>query len=301
MIKDSLNMSTALSSSYVRSGAPRQSPCLNECDNSINMNQPILQELDSLLEAIALRQPGIQSLPARKLETKFAREMSLYFRQLGRDIPYNLLPGYLERNPMKEAITPDDEALRFATQTVEEMNARLDSILRRNLDTGYLLGATQAHQVFRLEPTFELIDGGAVQWLNSHAAELVTKINETTRTDLAAVLTRGSQQGMSVPKLARAIRAEVAGMADITKGRARMIATTELNNAMSEASLQTYTRLNISGKSWSTVGDGRVSDICLANEAAGTIPMNASFPKGQMRPPGHPNCRCSLVPERVLP
>ena len=88
-------------------------------------------------------------------------------------------------------------------------------------------------------------------------------------------------------------------MADITKGRAQMIANTELNNAMSEASLQTYKRLNIAGKSWATVGDDRVDPECLANEADGIIPMDQTFSAGKQRPPQHPRCRCTLVPERM--
>ena len=128
---------------------------------------------------------------------------------------------------------------------------------------------------------------------------MVTKINEETRLRLADTLTRGARAGDSVPRLARRIRAEVASMADISKGRAHLIATTELNNAMSEASLQTYTRLGVAGKSWATVGDDDVSEDCLANEAARTIPVDATFPGGVGRPPQHPGCRCSLVPERM--
>lgn len=258
----------------------------------------VLREVEILLEAIRARQPGIHNREAKKLQSKFARELSLYFRRLSRNIPYKDLPGYLDRNGLKEAITPDEESLRIAGNVTEELNQRLGSILRRNLENGYLLGATQAHQVFRLEPTFELLDAGAVDWMNAHAARLVTSINATTKAELATVLTRGAQKGESVARLAKNIRANVAGMADITKGRAHLIANTELNEAMSEASLQTYKRLNVAGKSWSTVGDDRVSDECQSNQGAGTIPLEASFPSGMQRPPQHPGCRCTLVPER---
>ena len=295
MIKASLNMSTVLSRNSAPSIALRQSPYSSRCDH-----QPILEEIQNLLEALRRRQPGIHSLEARKLEQMFSREMSLYFRQLGRNIPFRDLPGYLERNGVREAITPDDEALRIISNVTEEMNQRLGSVLRRNIENGYLLGATQAHQVFRLEPTFELLDDGAIQWMNGHAARLVTQINETTREQLATVLTKGARKGESVAKLAKNIRAEVADMTNISKGRARLIANTELNEAMSEASLQTYKRLNVVGKSWSTVGDDRVSDECRSNEGSGIISLDASFPGGVMRPPQHPGCRCTLVPERVL-
>lgn len=273
-----------------------------------NLSSPqreIMKGIQNLLEVIRGRQPGIDSVKAKKLKRKFARELSLYFRQLSRNIPYKDLPGYVDRHTVKEALTPDDEALRIASEVTEAMNQRLDSILRRNIEAGYLQGAIQAHQIVRIEPTFALIDDGAVQWMNSRAATMVTKINETTRQELARVLTKGTQAGDSVARIARNIRKEVVGWSDIrigtkVRGRAFMIANTELNEAMSEASQQTYDRLGIAGKSWSTVGDDRVSDDCLDNEGAGIIPMGASFPGGVMHPPQHPDCRCSLVPEAEI-
>ena len=256
------------------------------------------EAISDLLEVIRERQPGIESLKAKKLTRKFARQLSLYFRQLGRNLPYGDLPGYLKRNAVvKEAA--DDEALRMAANATEAVNQRLDSIMRTNIENGWVLGATEAHQMFRLEPSFSVLDDGAVTWMNNRAAEMVTKINAETRTRLAAALTRGARAGDSTATLARRIRAEVASMADITEGRAHLIATTELNEAMSEASLQTYTRLGVSGKSWSTVGDDRVSLECIGNEADGVIPMNQGFTSGKQRPPQHPNCRCTLVPERM--
>ncbi len=259
----------------------------------------ILEALDGLLEAIRERSPGIHNRKARKLRSRFARSLNLYFRKLGRNIPYRDLPGYLDRNAVREAVTPDDEAIRLAANATDAMNQELNSILRKNIEDGYLLGATQAHQLYRIEPTFDLLDDGAVQWMNNRSAQLVTKIDQVTRERLSATLARGARAGDSVPRLARRIRAEVKSMADISKGRAHLIANTELNEAMSEAGLQTYTRLNIKGKSWSTVGDDRVSDDCRANQGAGIIPLAQIFPGGVGRPPQHPGCRCTLVPERM--
>ncbi len=261
-------------------------------------NDPILEAIQELLEVIRGRQPGIDSLKARKLRGRFARELSLYFRQLGRNLPFRDLPGYLKRNAViKEQA--DDEALRMAANATEAMNQRLNSIMRKNIETGFLLGANQAHQIFRIEPTFDLLDNQAVEWMNNRAASMVTRINDETRQRLAETLSRGARAGDSTATLARRIRSEVNAMADISKGRAHLIANTELNNAMSEASLQTYTRLQIAGKSWSTVGDDLVSDDCMDNESAGVIPMDGTFPGGVGRPPQHPSCRCTLVPERM--
>lgn len=48
-------------------------------------------------------------------------------------------------------------------------------------------------------------------------------------------------------------------------------------------------------KTWITVRDDRVSDLCAQNEAAGVIDINTPFPSGHGKPPGHPNCRCTLA------
>ena len=292
MIKDLSNMSTVLSRESAPSDVKQQSPSLIESGDRdrLSLKKSLIAEISNLLEVIRGSQPGIDSLKGKKLQKRMAREMSLYFRQLGRNIPYSDLTGYLERNAVvKEAITPDEEALRIASEVTEEMSSRLDGILRRNIEGGYTLGATQATQVVNIEPTFALIDDGAVQWMNKRSARMVTKINKTTRDDLARVLTKGARQGDSVAKLARSIRKEVSGMADISKGRAFRIANTEMNEAMSESSLRTYDRLGIAGKSWATVGDDRVSEDCQENEAAGVIPMNEAFPGGTMHPPQHPD------------
>ena len=69
----------------------------------------IQEAIKDLLEVIRGRQPGIDSVKAKKLKRKFARELSLYFRKLGRNLPYRDLPGYLDRNVViKEKMSPAD-------------------------------------------------------------------------------------------------------------------------------------------------------------------------------------------------
>ena len=294
MEKDLRNTNTALFKSNAQNVGVLEESRSNHLDCLQDSSLLVIQEIQNLLEALRSRQPGKDSVKAKQLARKFSREMSLYFKQLGRNIPYKDLPGYVDRHPVKEAITPDDEAMRIAGEVVDEMTQRLDGILRRNIDQSYLLGATQAQAIVKIEPTFALIDDGAIQWMNNRAAAMVREINKTTQTDLARVLTRGTQKGDSVAQIARNIRNEVKGWSDIKigtnqTGRAHLIANTELNSAMSEASENTYERLGIEGKSWSTVGDDRVSDDCMDNEGAGVIPIGASFPGGTQHPPQHPD------------
>ena len=54
-------------------------------------------------------------------------------------------------------------------------------------------------------------------------------------------------------------------------------------------------------KLWITAGDERVSDIDVANEAQGWIPVDEAFSSGDDVPPSHPNCRCTVTYRRFTP
>jgi len=54
-------------------------------------------------------------------------------------------------------------------------------------------------------------------------------------------------------------------------------------------------------KLWITAGDERVSDIDVANEAQGWIPIDENFSSGDSSPPSHPNCRCTVTYRRFEP
>ncbi|MFI1535572.1 phage minor head protein [Streptomyces anandii] len=78
---------------------------------------------------------------------------------------------------------------------------------------------------------------------------------------------------------------------------AERVAVTEIARAVSAASFFTYQANGIPQKSWLTAVDERVCPVCITNEGAGAIPLNQQFPSGHAYPPGHPSCRCALLPE----
>ncbi len=133
----------------------------------------------------------------------------------------------------------------------------------------------------------------AIDYANKHCAKLVTQMNQETKDRLAKVISDSIENKRGIPGLARDIRKE---FDDMTKYRSKVIAQTETNDALSAASLDRMKDMGVSGKEWVTVGDDRVSEICMGNEAAGIIPVDQPFPSGHMRPPGHVSCRCALAP-----
>lgn len=88
---------------------------------------------------------------------------------------------------------------------------------------------------------------------------------------------------------------------------ADLVATTEMNRAMTAAALDTYQQAGVPAKQFvvspvdtiiSPGGDAtrknRVCVLCQENAAVGPIPLAAEFPHGES--PVHPSCRCSVVP-----
>ena len=155
---------------------------------------------------------------------------------------------------------------------------------------------------------FDLKNPRAVAYLEAHGAELVTGIDETTRDYIRTVLVEGTSKGWSYDQIAKRITERYREFAvgrpqKHIDSRAHMIAVTEVGNAYAEGNLQVAQGLAEAGlkmeKSWNTVGDNRVSELCRGNEAEGWIPLEQTFASGHMRPLGHPACRCDLFTRRV--
>jgi SPP1 gp7 family putative phage head morphogenesis protein len=84
----------------------------------------------------------------------------------------------------------------------------------------------------------------------------------------------------------------------LVPSRAEMIAQTEITRIQSAAAWQRYKDQGVTQKKWITAADGRVCPVCRANEEQGPIATDALFVSGDPYPPGHPRCRCALVPAK---
>jgi len=263
-----------------------------------NQHQPLLQEIQSLMEALTMT--GVRTRQAKQLEARLTRAMSLYFRRLAKKFPYSSLTSYVNQYRSKEAEASrlveakKDDAKKILGKAVETGSDDLIIVIENGATKAYELGSSQAAAAIKIKPTFALVDEGAKKWIRKRAAGQVTNINEVTRDRLARVLIEGVDRGQPVPKISRSIRSEILEM---TRYRANMIAQNELNESMSEASMQTYKRLDITYKSWSSALEP--CEICEANEAEGVVPIDHIFSSGHRRPPAHPHCLCTITPEKV--
>ncbi len=143
---------------------------------------------------------------------------------------------------------------------------------------------------------FKLDNPRAVEYARTHAAEQVTKINETTRSFINTTVTDGIEAGKSYNEIAKDITAR---FKDFSEGRAKRIAVFETGDAYEQAGMDFAKGLEDEGlemeKSWLTVGDNRVRDEHSANEGEGWIPIDQSFGSGDDRAPTDPGCRCSTL------
>lgn len=144
----------------------------------------------------------------------------------------------------------------------------------------------------------------AQEYAKKHAAEAVTQINDTTRKEIARIVSDGVKSGASYNDIAKAIKGKFEEFAvpmpqKHVSNRAVLVAVTELANAYCEGNAQVGNYLQDNGikmmKAWQTLEDDRVSDGCKENERVGWIPINKEFPSGHMHPPRFPGCRCDFL------
>lgn len=137
----------------------------------------------------------------------------------------------------------------------------------------------------------------AIKWAEKHVAQLVTKMDDETKSRLAKVVSDAIENKRGIPGLARDIRNE---FDDMTKYRTRMIARTETSSALSQGSMERMEAMGVDGKEWIVHESGEYPcEICEANGDEGIIPIDQSFSSGDMAPPAHPNCVCALAPARL--
>ena len=149
-----------------------------------------------------------------------------------------------------------------------------------------------------------------IKHIKDFGAERVAGIDETTMKELQTILSRAITDGDSYSALAREIKnrwAEYATKSSLEhiRTRAELIAVTELGDAYEQGRLALGSELQGLGmtmrKSWLTVGDDRVCEICEANGAQDWIPFDDAHDSGDDAPTAHAGCRCDELVETDTP
>ena len=146
---------------------------------------------------------------------------------------------------------------------------------------------------------FDLENPRAVAYLREHGAEMVTKINETTREVIKDIVTRGTEEGWSYDRVAKEITTRFQEFAigkpqAHIRSRAHLVAITEAGNAYEAGNYIVAQSLQDAGiemdKLWVTMGDSRVSSGCLENAADDWIPIGQAHTSGDQHPLRFPGC-----------
>lgn len=200
---------------------------------------------------------------------------------------------------LREGTAEDFEPLfdRAELATLDVVEKSLKELMREGLVKGARVGIADLKATIR----FDLAHPTAVAYVEDYGADLVRGINDTTRTRVRAIMARAVEEGWSYSRTAEELTDLYQGFA-VGKpqlhidSRAHLIAVQEAGQAYEAGTLLVGQELAAMGleveKSWLTVGDDRVSEICRTNAAAGWIPLQQSYPSGHERPLGHVACRC---------
>lgn len=127
--------------------------------------------------------------------------------------------------------------------------------------------------------------------LLDEAAETAAGIAETRIGDMARALADATLAGATADEAGQAIRGALADAS-----RADAVATTEITRASGAGALSTYLQQGVTLGRWATEGDNRVCPRCLANAAAGPVPIGQPYPSGDVSPPCHTRDRCAILP-----
>lgn len=167
----------------------------------------------------------------------------------------------------------------------------------------------------------------ALEFAKEVAASKVAQISEATKRDLAREIVKGVQTGLSPDQIARSLHDSIGldsqrkaslekykaslmkqNLSDkeikrlvskeaerLLKDRAGVIAQNELRQAVAAGNMANAKEEGATHKVSISAGDSRVAAMCIANEAAGVIPIDEAFPgSGTMTVPHHPRCRCAV-------
>jgi hypothetical protein len=182
--------------------------------------------------------------------------------------------------------------------------------------------------------SFALTNPVTLRNLERRAGDLVTFIDDGTKTFIKRIVTAGVRQGLSSPDIARALRdganAEevlsdagfledviaviMRGLTDMSEARTNSIVNYEVAWAENAGKWEWMTESGFTEKAWVHLGERGVTEkgnphpcpLCERNEALGFVPIDYLYEtvfEGSPFPPGHPGvCHCDTVfnPEELV-
>lgn len=259
----------------------------------------VKRKLDKYIESAT--RDKITKIPEKKMEKAFVT----YFDKQGKAL-IKALGKY--RSRFSESIS-DDEVGK-ALLAAAPLKVALEKVVVTQ--TGIIMqdAAVQTVKDLGLNkvlPSINVQTTSAIEYLEAHAAELVSGIDDTTRATVKRIIVDGAKSGKNYGQVSEELKAQfdifkVGKPQQHIRSRAEFIATNESRVAYETASYSTVNSIEDEGiemqKRWVTVGDNRVSEGCADNESEGWIGVKEEFGSGHLYPPRFPSCRCDVEYQR---
>ena len=220
-------------------------------------------------------------------EKKLRKELDIYFKEQRDRIINSAIPAE-NRSITKDVI---DEAFNESYEikiAVEKFKPIMEAFL--------LASGNESLQFLGFSGKF-VLSGEMAGWLDKKVNVFSKEINDTTFKQLKSQFSQSLEAGEGREQLVRRIDNTYS---DISKGRARVIARTEVHNANSYGTFQAYDQAGIQSKIWVTVGDGNVREshsMVDGEKKLMTIPFTNGlmYPGDITAPAGEViNCRCKI-------
>ena len=170
------------------------------------------------------------------------------------------------------------------------------------LETAFILGMEQINLAFKNDPqidiSFNIKNQDALDYAKYKAWELITQVDEYTKTRIAWLIEKALDEGWWYDKVAKILKADYS----FSSYRAKLIASHELWNsylAWKEAQFDKYRKeYNETWyKNWVSHRDSVTTPGCLHNDLQGRIEKDKEFDSSwnKSKPTRFPWCRCNIV------
>lgn len=259
--------------------------------------------LGRLVEALSVRNVATRR---RRLEKRLARHLAGWWAVQARSFIGHLAE---HRSLFAESISEGEWGPAWDA-TRADTDPLIVGILDDHAAATFGDGVVTTIVGLQVELDFDLDNPRAAAFLKDRGANLVTRIDATTRDRLRTLLVTSVDEGWSWQRTGREINQMFAGfsgrgpMGRHLRNRAELVAVTETAEAHAAGNHAVIDQLAAQGVAvqvrWRTVGDNRVSAGCARNGAAGWQDHGTPFPSGHLREPRFPGCRCVTV-SRVAP
>ncbi|MBO8173497.1 MAG: minor capsid protein [Bacillaceae bacterium] len=136
-------------------------------------------------------------------------------------------------------------------------------------------------------------DPDSIAFLEGYTFDLINGVSAEMKKDIRRVIRQGIIDGKSMSQVARELE-ELAFTKKVW--RLNTIARTEVMRASNFGRYGAYKKSGVvEYKQWLTAFDDRTCPECESMNGE-VVPLNKPFSSGDMTPPLHPNCRCTIIP-----